>query len=62
MWVFGKLILCFIMYCNKEFDNGYFFLGYLKRFDYFLCDLIIILYGFFFSFFVCVICYKKFVI
>ncbi|XP_011857458.1 PREDICTED: zinc finger protein 451 isoform X2 [Mandrillus leucophaeus] len=61
MRVSGKPILCPIMHCNKEFDNGHLLLGHLKRFDHSPCDPTITLHGPFFSSFACVICYKKFV-
>uniref|UniRef100_A0A8C9AB96 E3 SUMO-protein ligase ZNF451 n=1 Tax=Prolemur simus TaxID=1328070 RepID=A0A8C9AB96_PROSS len=57
----GKPILCPIMHCNKEFDNGHLLLGHLKRFDHSPCDPTITLHGPFFSSFACVVCYKKFV-
>ncbi|EAX04472.1 zinc finger protein 451 [Homo sapiens] len=60
-WVSGKPILCPIMHCNKEFDNGHLLLGHLKRFDHSPCDPTITLHGPFFSSFACVVCYKKFV-
>ncbi|PNJ23829.1 ZNF451 isoform 4 [Pongo abelii] len=59
--VSGKPILCPIMHCNKEFDNGHLLLGHLKRFDHSPCDPTITLHGPFFSSFACVVCYKKFV-
>ncbi|XP_075859370.1 E3 SUMO-protein ligase ZNF451 isoform X3 [Microcebus murinus] len=61
MRVSGKPILCPIMHCNKEFDNGHLLLGHLKRFDHSPCDPTITLRGPFFSSFACVVCYKKFV-
>ncbi|XP_012504180.1 PREDICTED: zinc finger protein 451 isoform X2 [Propithecus coquereli] len=61
MRVSGKPILCPIMHCNKEFDNGHLLLGHLKRFDHSPCDPTITLHGPFFSSFACVVCYKKFV-
>uniref|UniRef100_A0A2K5RGM1 E3 SUMO-protein ligase ZNF451 n=1 Tax=Cebus imitator TaxID=2715852 RepID=A0A2K5RGM1_CEBIM len=61
MRVSGKPILCPIMHCNKEFDNGHLLLGHLKRFDHSPCDPTISLHGPFFSSFACVVCYKKFV-
>uniref|UniRef100_F6PKG8 E3 SUMO-protein ligase ZNF451 n=1 Tax=Callithrix jacchus TaxID=9483 RepID=F6PKG8_CALJA len=57
----GKPILCPIMHCNKEFDNGHLLLGHLKRFDHSPCDPTISLHGPFISSFACVVCYKKFV-
>uniref|UniRef100_A0A2K5DGH8 E3 SUMO-protein ligase ZNF451 n=1 Tax=Aotus nancymaae TaxID=37293 RepID=A0A2K5DGH8_AOTNA len=61
MRVSGKPILCPIMHCNKEFDNGHLLLGHLKRFDHSPCDPTISLHGPFISSFACVVCYKKFV-
>ncbi|XP_069345205.1 E3 SUMO-protein ligase ZNF451 isoform X1 [Eulemur rufifrons] len=61
MRVSGKPILCPIMHCNKEFDNGHLLLGHLKRFDHSPCDPTITLHGPFFSSFACVVCYQKFV-
>ncbi|XP_004580537.2 E3 SUMO-protein ligase ZNF451 isoform X1 [Ochotona princeps] len=59
--VSGKPILCPIMHCNKEFDNGHLLLGHLKRFDHSPCDPTITLRGPFISSFACVVCFKKFV-
>ncbi|KAL0622216.1 E3 SUMO-protein ligase ZNF451, partial [Plecturocebus cupreus] len=61
MRVSGKPILCPIMHCKKEFDNGHLLLGHLKRFDHSPCDPTISLHGPFISSFACVVCYKKFV-
>uniref|UniRef100_A0A8C7AJX7 E3 SUMO-protein ligase ZNF451 n=1 Tax=Neovison vison TaxID=452646 RepID=A0A8C7AJX7_NEOVI len=57
----GKPILCPIMHCNKEFDNGHLLLGHLKRFDHSPCDPTITLHGPFINSFACVVCYKNFV-
>nr|XP_058162900.1 E3 SUMO-protein ligase ZNF451 isoform X5 [Dasypus novemcinctus] len=57
----GKPILCPIMHCNKEFDNGHLLLGHLKRFDHSPCDPAITLHGSVISSFACVVCCKKFV-
>jgi len=61
MRVSGKPILCPIMHCNKEFDNGHLLLGHLKRFDHSPCDPTITLHGPFINSFACVVCYKNFV-
>uniref|UniRef100_A0A8C8WZF9 E3 SUMO-protein ligase ZNF451 n=1 Tax=Panthera leo TaxID=9689 RepID=A0A8C8WZF9_PANLE len=61
MQVSGKPILCPIMHCNKEFDNGHLLLGHLKRFDHSPCDPTITLHGPFVNSFACVVCYKNFV-
>uniref|UniRef100_A0A8C0T174 E3 SUMO-protein ligase ZNF451 n=1 Tax=Canis lupus familiaris TaxID=9615 RepID=A0A8C0T174_CANLF len=61
MRVSGKPILCPIMHCNKEFDNGHLLLGHLKRFDHSPCDPTITLHGPFTNSFACVVCYKNFV-
>ncbi|XP_039100241.1 E3 SUMO-protein ligase ZNF451 isoform X1 [Hyaena hyaena] len=60
MQVSGKPILCPIMHCNKEFDNGHLLLGHLKRFDHSPCDPTITLHGPFINSFACVVCYKNF--
>ncbi|XP_075836624.1 E3 SUMO-protein ligase ZNF451 isoform X6 [Microtus pennsylvanicus] len=56
-----KSILCPIMHCNKEFDNGHLLLGHLKRFDHSPCDPTITLRGPLASSFACVVCYEHFV-
>ncbi|XP_077018270.1 E3 SUMO-protein ligase ZNF451 isoform X3 [Tamandua tetradactyla] len=61
MQMSGKPILCPIMHCNKEFDNGHLLLGHLKRFDHSPCDPTITLHGPVTSSFACVVCHKKFV-
>uniref|UniRef100_A0A2K6T898 E3 SUMO-protein ligase ZNF451 n=1 Tax=Saimiri boliviensis boliviensis TaxID=39432 RepID=A0A2K6T898_SAIBB len=61
MRVSGKPILCLIMHCNKEFDNGHLLLEHLKRFDHSPCDPTISLHGPFISSYAWVACYKKFV-
>ncbi|XP_006893207.1 PREDICTED: zinc finger protein 451 [Elephantulus edwardii] len=57
----GKPILCPIMHCNKQFDNGHLLLGHLKRFDHSPCDPTITLHGSFINSFACIICCEKFV-
>ncbi|XP_075411056.1 E3 SUMO-protein ligase ZNF451 isoform X1 [Tenrec ecaudatus] len=59
--VSAKPILCPIMHCNKQFDNGHLLLGHLKRFDHSPCDPTITLRGPIINSFACVVCYKKFV-
>nr|XP_048286376.1 E3 SUMO-protein ligase ZNF451 isoform X2 [Myodes glareolus] len=56
-----KSILCPIMHCNKEFDNGHLLLGHLKRFDHSPCDPTITLRGPLANSFACVVCYEHFV-
>ncbi|KAL1771398.1 E3 SUMO-protein ligase ZNF451 isoform X1 [Sigmodon hispidus] len=55
-----KPILCPIMHCNKEFDNGHLLLGHLKRFDHSPCDPTITLHGPLANSFACVVCYEYF--
>uniref|UniRef100_A0A8C5P106 E3 SUMO-protein ligase ZNF451 n=1 Tax=Jaculus jaculus TaxID=51337 RepID=A0A8C5P106_JACJA len=55
-----KPLLCPIMHCNKEFDNGHLLLGHLKRFDHSPCDPTITLRGPLTSSFACVVCCKSF--
>ncbi|XP_036024137.1 E3 SUMO-protein ligase ZNF451 isoform X2 [Onychomys torridus] len=56
-----KPILCPIMHCNREFDNGHLLLGHLKRFDHSPCDPTITLHGPLANSFACVVCYEHFV-
>lgn len=56
-----KSILCPIMHCNKEFDNGHLLLGHLKRFDHSPCDPTITLHGPLANVFACAVCYEHFV-
>lgn len=61
MWRSEKPILCPIMHCNKEFDNGHLLLGHLKRFDHSPCDPTITLHGPLANSFACAVCYEHFV-
>ncbi|XP_021012522.1 E3 SUMO-protein ligase ZNF451 isoform X3 [Mus caroli] len=60
MWRSEKPILCPIMHCNKEFDNGHLLLGHLKRFDHSPCDPTITLHGPLANSFACAVCYEHF--